>query len=240
MTLLEGHWHLEEEINQLSNGNNPGLTDAEKDRLINLSINDFINLFFYGKNPKNLIIDGFEENQRRLDMFENLIVGYPEESKLSTVKTLADNTYSFDLTKTKQTYREYITAKIETTNCGDFDVSISQHNDGSDTDFHRRSSKKFKRVNALLRNNHIYFKATDFTPKALKLTYLKKPNEVSLGTYPDLNLTNQANPPNKAKVEWDINPDYQYIIITIAAQNYMRIYEKQLGYTLNSNKIDQQ
>ena len=38
MTLLEGHWQLEEEINQLSNGNNPGLTDAEKDRLINLSI----------------------------------------------------------------------------------------------------------------------------------------------------------------------------------------------------------
>jgi hypothetical protein len=237
MTVFDLHWNLEQEINLLSNNNNPGLNDREKDRLLNIAQDDYRDLFFYGNNRKGLMVEGFEANKQKLDMFRGLVYGYPQQPKIQNPTTLDDNYYSFDLTKATN-FWSYISCELET-DCGDFKVRIPQHNDGVERDFHKKTSKIWKVANALIENNDLVFKCVDFVPLAIKLKYLKKPREIRLGTYPDITLANQqTNPPNLLKQEPEISSEFHYLLISIAAQNYMRIYAKE-QYSLLKDKINQ-
>lgn len=238
MTILELHYSLELEIDKLSNGNNPGTTDREKDKLFKEAIDDYIDLFWYGVNNKGLIIKGFEADTRKTSMFDGLIFRYPVEPAIKSPKNLGDNYYSFDLTKTSKTYQEHISSKIKT-DCGDFDVVIPQSNDNVEDNYHKKTSKTWKRVNAYIDSKTLIFRAVDFTPISLKLTYLKKPNEVCIGTYPDLDkLENETNPTNKVRVECDLPARYHNLLVDIAAQNFMEKYQDQIGYSIKENRIN--
>ena len=230
---LERKWYL--------NGNNyrPGLTPLQKDQVLNESIFDYVEYFLHGRNPKQLNF-GIEFDQQRTDMLDTLLQSYPQEPLLAFSDVDAtENEYTFDFTDLTKPYKSYVTSRLST-NCGDIKVRIEQHGDMSTvlTDSHRKPNLKFKEVPGFLRNDavHIYTGGL-FKVSGLKLTYIKKPNRVALGTYNDIPTSDNPNPGLLLKTECDLPEDYHNLLVEIAVQNLDRIYRDIPGVQIQTQKI---
>lgn len=230
---LERKWYL--------NGNNyrPGLTDLQKDQVLNESIFDYVEYFRHGRNPKELNF-GLEFDQQRTDMLDTLIRSFPQEPLLSAsgINT-SENEYTFDFRDLTIPYKSYISSRLST-NCGDVKVRIEQHGDMNTvlSDDHRKPNKSFKEVPAFLRNDtlHVYTGGL-FTVNGLKLSYLKKPARVRLGTYGSVPTAQVPNPPLLPKTECDLPEDYHPLLLDIAVQNLDRIYRDTPGVQIQTDKI---
>jgi len=230
---LERKWYL--------NGNNyrPGLTDLQRDQVLNESVFDYVEYFLHGRNPKELNF-GIEFDQQRTDMLDTLIYSYPQEPLLvSSGVNTTENEHTFDFRNLTKPYKSYVTSRLST-NCGDVKVRIEQHGDLSSvlSDSHRRPSAKFREVPGFLRNDtvHIYTGGL-FTVSGLKLTYIKKPNRVTIGTYSDVPTVDNPNPPLLPKTQCDLPEDYHPLLIEIAVQNLDRIYRDVPGMQIQTQKI---
>lgn len=231
MKVEELHWALAEECNRFSY---PELSDAQKDKWFNVAVYDYLDYFYHGTNPKGLKL-GFESNQQRIDMCHTLVVDQ------TLTPSSNGNIYSFSLSSLIKPYYSYITSEVVTKTCGTFtDVRIAQHNDNDNRDYHRRSSKRFRKAVGLFKNNRIEFNTLgEFIITGLNLTYLKRPANICRGTYAD--LTDLAANPNtttlRAKVECDLPEDYHNLLVTIAFQNIQRMQERYNGNVVTENKV---
>ena len=241
MTIEELHWNLELEYDKLSNSHHGRLTDPEKDRILNIAIHDYVEMFLHGTNPKKYNV-GFEVNQQRIDMLDTLVVSYPEQPLLTITQVVTD-IYSVDFSNTILTYKSYQSASMTVDNCpDDIGITVEQHGDLNTVlnDFHRSPSKKWKRGVGTIRNNILYiYTKGEYIPKGLKLTFIKKPAEVILGTYAALPTPDEPNPTILlTKTECDLPSEYHDLVILLAVQNLQRIYE-QPSIVLTNNKINE-
>lgn len=224
MRVEELHYQTRFEYNKLVNNHNASLTDVDIDNVLNMSVDDYIDMFFYGKNLKGFNV-GFETDQQRIEMLHSLV----SDTQIPAIATTG-NKYKFSLVLNQNVnkYGDYISGTVEVKNCpGKYlELHIAQHNDQVELDFHRKTSLKWERVNGLFKSDFIEIDTHgEFVPTVLNLTYLKKPNVICLGTYQDLYLLQTIpNPPNKVKVECDLPEKYHKLLTKIAVLNLDRIY----------------
>ena len=233
------HYELERRWNMNSNAHRKQMTDLEKDQLLNSAIHNYVEMFYSGTNPRKYQV-GFEVNQQRIDMLDTLVVGFPEEPLILPTK-LGNDMYSFDLNGLTKPYKSYISGQLAT-NCGDVVLRIEQHGDIAriGADYHRKSSLKWREFYGVQRNDKLIITvdpAIRFI-SGLKLTYLKKPAEVCLGTYSAIPTTTNPKPLNTSKVECDLPADYHEIILMIAEQELHRIYHNVEQFSVLSEKIN--
>jgi hypothetical protein len=117
--------------------------------------------------------------------FSTLVYSYPEQPILSL--TTSDNViYVADFNNLNLPYRHFVTAYMADRDCGDVKVNLEQHHDmvTIQTDFHRKANKVWKNVPATIRNKKLNLYTNGiFNPIGVKITYIKQPNEICLGTY---------------------------------------------------------
>jgi hypothetical protein len=220
------HYKLEREWDKLSNKHRRYLTPLEKDEILNMSIDDYFDLFAHGRNEKGFQL-GFEETQQRIDMLHTLVRSWPEEPVLTPV-LIESGIYLIDFDNLQDIYGSFDSARVTVTGCPeDFKVILEQHSDLGTVlqDYHRKPSKVWKRIPGTIRNNKLYlYTNEEFVPEAVKITYLKRPNEVCLGTYTEIPTVDLPGPPIKPKVDCDLPDRYVNLLMTIAAQNLSRLY----------------
>ena len=230
MTIEELHWAVEVEYNRLSNNHFPTITNVEMDRILNMSANDYFNLFAHGKNGKSLEIKGLEYDRQRLDMLDTLVRSYPEQPRL-TVEKIEGDSYKVDFKNTVEKYGSFISAKAIVQGCSQkFSIHPKQHGDQSELNYHQKSSKTFNKISSVERGNVLYFETPGFIPTELELTFLKYPNTMALGTYKNLDGVDVV------KAECDLPEEYHDLLVTIAVQNLQRVYgiaHRESEYKLN-------
>lgn len=240
MQIEKLHYLLELEWNKNSNAHRKGLTDLEKDMILNMSIFDYVEMFLHGINSKGFDI-GFEVTTQMLDMLDTLVVSYPEQPELYPARE-EDGLWMIDLSRLKYTFKNYKTSWLFIEGCElPFEVSLEQHGDRNNVlkSHHRKASRLWKHIPAFLRNNKLYLHTGDMVPDTFRITYIKKPAEVCIGTYQDIPTVENPNPPLKNKVECDLPEEYHYLLIRIAVQNLYRIYGEVQQDALIDKKISQ-
>jgi hypothetical protein len=214
-----------------------GLSDAEADQILNAAIQDYVEMFSYGRNDKNFKL-GFEVNQQRTDMLATLLVGQPEQAALTVTSENTElNVYEFDLSNLKYDYRRYVRAKITCEECqGLIGVHVEDSGDLNTVlnDANRKPSLSWRRAVGQIRKSstgtggkslYIYTEG-EFTPDKLYLEYIKEPNKVCLGTYSSIPTVDVPEPTNiKPKVECDLPQAYHELMLKIAVQTYGRNLE---------------
>jgi len=219
MIIEQLHWEVDNEIDKLNNGHIYNITDPERDRLLNIVIKDFVEIFYNGTNPKQYRL-GFEVNQQRIEMLESLI----------REKTLIRDSNSFTLPELS-----YVIDVDATDTCGQemyVDIIKSSVNNNSEYNSNPLIQQLIlTRINGKLKIKGNY---PSNQLNRLVLTYLSKPNEVCLGTYED--ISNIGSSQLKNKVECNLSERYHYLLPIMAAQEFFRINGDQ-RYALNENKI---
>ena len=219
MIIEELHWAFDSEVDKLNNGHIYNLTDPEKDRLLNIAIKDYVEIFFNGTNPKQYRL-GFEINKQRIEMLDSLI----RETTLireSNYFALPELSYVIDV-DAKNLCGDELYVDI---------IKSSVHNNSEYVSNPLIGQLMLTRVNGKLKIKGEY-PSSQLT--RLGLTYLAIPNEVCLGTYED--ISNIGSPQLKNKVECNLNERYHYLIPIMAAQEFYRINGDQ-RFALNEAKI---
>lgn len=220
MTIQELHFQFKFLIDKVSNNHVRSLTDLDIDTILNRAIYEYVEMFFHGRNNKGYQI-GFEVNQQMIDMLDTLV-------REKTEIAVSNNQCSLP-----SDYRNFIEASVET-DCGTLNVNIEQHGDTDSVknSFHRKASSVFKNMPTLQRNKKLIFLNDSITINSVNLVYLKKPNEVCLGTYAAYGQSSI-----KPKVECDINSDYHPLLLDIAKAEWSRIYENVNSLNIQKDKI---
>lgn len=235
MKVEELHYEFKRRWDKQANNHRKGFTDVEIDQTLNTAINEYVYMFGTGKNPRRYDV-GFEFDQQMIDMLQTLVVSYPEITSINTVEV--DDNLSY--VKLPSNYRYFVSAFAQT-QCGDVSTTIEQHGDLSSVlkNYHRKANAKFKTLPATIRNNRLYlYHSGVFDISGLKLTYIKDPAKVCIGTYTEIPTQDNPNPPIKPKQECDLPDDYHDIIVDIAVQETSRIYLDTNRYQLGKDKLN--
>ena len=229
MKIEKLHWATRFEWDKLNNAHKRYLTDPEVDRVLNIAINDYVHMFVHGTNPQKYRL-GFEVNQQRVDMLQTLV---NNQNSLSVLDT-NNGTYEFDLKILVPSYYSYLPSECIVKNCTPkFTIELETHLNTLGG-YHVKPSKLWQRVIGRIRGNKLVLHTNEeFEITSLNLTYISKPNEVCLGTYPELT---DLSGTNKQKVECNLPDDYHNLVVTMAVQNLQRIFESPTEQ-FNSNKI---
>lgn len=241
MIIEQLHSEVKRKWDMLGNNIRPNLTDLEIDVVLNTAIFIYIEYALYNKNPRNFNF-GFETTQQRLDMIQTLVVAYPEQPEID-VQSLGEGIYRINfLTDTVYPLKSLRKAMVYDPECKSYyAVYIYQHDDldWKLKDYHYKPSQKWKRAAGALRNDSLYiYTAGEFTITKAKITYIKKPNEVALGTY-TIHPTIQVPFPStiKPQTECDLPEDYHYLIVDLAVEELSRIYLDVNRKNLQTEKI---
>ena len=222
-----------------------GLSDPEADAILNSAINDYVEMFCYGRNNKQYQI-GFEVTQQRIDMLSALFIGAPDQSVLTPFSS-ANNIYEFKLDDLKYDYKHHIRSYALVSECNaNMNVTIEQSGDLNTvlSDDNRKPSLIWRRLVGQIRKSsdsdnsslYIYTNGT-CTPIGLNVEYIKKPNEVCLGTYRGIPTTDNPNPAIKPKVECNLSEDYHDLVVEIAVQIYGGIIENSNKFQISKSRI---
>ncbi len=228
MTIEELHFEVKRLFNKNNNKHRIGLTDLEIDQALNAGINDYVDTFASGVNRKNVDV-GFEVNSRMLSMLDTLVLSYPEIPIINFRNGRAQFPKDFRL---------YVSSLI-TVKCDnkliDIEPDIIQHAEYNSQDYHTNNSLKFRNIKAVIRNNSMY---QDFPDSSLKLTYIKQPKKVCIGTYGPSPTTERPNPVgNLPKVQTDLPENFHYLIPRFAVNELFRIYNLQSEFQLNQTSF---
>jgi len=239
MTTEELHYEFRRRWDKNYNQHRRYLTDLEVDQLLNNVSSDYVDIFATGRNPKKYDV-GFEVTQQMIDMVSTLVISYPEEPLLA-VTTSDSDIYVADFDNLFQDYRHHVSSLLMDENCGKVPVSIEQHHDIDSIvlDFHRKANKRWTGVPATIRDNKMYL-YTDgiFNPTGLRITYIKEPDEICIGTYTVSPTIENPDPTTiKQASSTDIGDNYHHILITMAVQEAARIYGDQFQLVAQTNKL---
>ena len=238
MTIVEAHRMFDIYLDKISSEAYPEVSSLEKDIFLRNATNKFVKTR-YGKN--NIYQAGFEEIQKRTDDLRTLVVtGFPEVSEYS----YADNTYVIDLTKiytddedktidtlSSDLYWFFLKGealRIDPT-CGSnyIECKLVQQDDLIRTLKDPFNSPSKYRAIMYFEGGNIFVKcAKDNTISNFKLTFLKQPAQVNVGTY------------GGQVVEFDL-PDHTHEeVVKLAVQEAIETIESQRIQTFNTNTIE--
>jgi hypothetical protein len=224
-----------------------GMTDLETDSILRSAINDYVEMFAYGRNDKEYKV-GFEVTQQRIDMLSTLVVGMPEQNFITPFTSDTNlGIYQFRFEDLEYDYKHLLRAYLIVKECNYIiDVTLEQTGDLNTVllDDNRKPSLTWRRAVGQIRKSSDTSKSSlyiytgnQFTPVGLYLEYIKRPQEVCLGTYSSIPTSTTPNPPLKPKVECDLPEDYHDIMLQIALQIYGRTVENQLGAGLAKQRL---
>ena len=232
------HYKFKVAYNRLSNSYRKSFSDVEIDEILNTAVFEYVELFYNGSNKNNWNV-GFEVTQQRIDMLHTLVKSYPEQPSLNL--SLNDGVYWANLNHTAFPFKSFQAAYLTVNDC-DFTIIIDleQHQDlyTARQNTHRKSSLRWKRCIGTIRDKKLYlYPDGAFVPIKVYLTYIKKPNEVCLGTYPSIENKNIPNAPLKTKTDCDLPEDYIDILVAIAVQEVHRRYSNYNDLQVSQQKI---
>lgn len=216
---------------QSHNNYRAGLSDNQLDLTLRDAISYYFEHLAFGNDPRGTKL-GAEDSIQRSEMLSTLL----KTSSISAGAAQSDGLYPFPIPSNYGSYRESTVA----TNCGKFDVHLKPHDDMNEVlrSYNQKPSKKFKRAIAFLRSGNLYvYLPTGVTPTLLNLFYYKKPNEVCLGTYPDIPNVGSGPGANMPKVECDLPEKYHYLVVDIAVAELNRIYGDVTRLNISTEKI---
>lgn len=240
MQVEELHYRIRFEWDKLGNAHRRYLSDLELDQVINSSVFDYVEIFYHGKNSQGFDL-GFEVNGQMIDMLDTLVVGYPDEPELS-LQQISDDMYKADFTQTTKPFKGYISSSVRLADCDNYaGVNIEQHGDMNKTNvsFHRRASKRWRVIPGYLRGDSLYLKSDGIALDSMRLSYLRKPAIVALGTYSEIPTVDNPTPGLRPRQECDLPEDYHPLLVRIAVQNLHRIYGNQNDKVLTDQKINE-
>lgn len=235
MSIEELHYEFKRRWDKQANNHRKGFTDLEVDQVLNSAINEYVYIYGTGRNPKNY--NGLEVNQQMIDMLSTLVMSYPEVSPLP----VSSEDSSISSSQLPENYRYFITGKVETKECGLVGITVEQHGDLNSilTNYHRKANKLFKNIPVTIRDKKLYLYHNGiFTPESLRITYVRKPSVVCIGTYTEIPTEINPNPALKDRIDCDLPEDYHDIVLDIAVQEVSRIYLDTARYTLGQNKLN--
>ena len=247
MIIEDIHYRVRLKFNKINTNTKKTFNDLELDMVIQSAIDEYIEIFYSGSNPKKYKL-GFEVTQQRIDMLSTLVVSQLEQPMLTPASSNADlGLYEFKLSELVHPYRHFLRGNIKVEGCDKlYNLAIEQHDDLNNVldDHNRIPSTKWLRAIGVMKkdsstigNSSIYvYTAGEFIPEGLYIEYLKEAAQVSLGTYTEVPTAENTNPPLKPKVECDLPEVYHSLIVDMTVQELTRILED-TQYPLRQEKI---
>lgn len=236
------HQEVKRKRDKIDSQSRVDLTDAEIDAALNEAIIKWTRTRYNGNNAKR---EGFEVTQQRIDDLSTLVIKAPDRQPLLSpdYTNTGNGIYRFDLSNLAFPYMHYLRATALVYGCDvPYRVEIVQHDDLTYKlkDEFNKPSSKWRRVLGTFgrsdtsqeRSLYIYTNG-DFEVTGLYLDYLKQPNEVSLGTYNDIdgNAT--------AKTECDLPDSVHDQIVDLAVKLLSDINEDIVMSQLTSAQLIQ-
>ena len=232
------HYKFKVAYNRLSNSYRKSFSDVEIDEILNTAVFEYVELFYNGSNKNNWNV-GFEVTQQRIDMLHTLVKSYPEQPSLNL--SLNGGVYWADLNHTAFPFKSFQAGYLTVNDCEfTINIDLEQHQDlfTARQNTHRKSSLRWKRCIGTIRDKKLYlYPDGAFVPIKAYLTYIKKPNEICLGTYPSIENKNIPNAPLKTKTDCDLPEDYIDILVAIAVQEVHRRYSNYNDLQVSQQKI---
>lgn len=237
MKIVEAHKLFDILLDKVASDSYAEVTPYEKDVFINLAIVEFVKTR-YGKN--NLYQAGFEEIQKRTDDLRSLVKNaFPE----ITAVPYENNTYRVHTnmlyldedknTLNEDTYWFYLKGRalVNDSECG---LKYKECKQVQQDDLNRVLKDPFNkptknRVILYFEDNDIFVKCADNnTIDNFKLTFLKQPAKVNVGTY------------GGQIVEFDLPEHTHEEIIKMSVKNAIEVIESPRGatYVNNLNTIE--
>ncbi len=220
--------------NKLNSNHKKDFPNAYLDDILNEAINEYIEIFYSGRNGKKFNL-GFEVTQQRIDMLSTLVVPH----KAITLTLVSPNIYKINLGSLSPKYRHFLRGNVIATNCNNRRIKIDmiRHNDFDIkiVDENTKPSLKWGRALGLIKsetasvNSALYVYTDDnFVATSCEIEYLRKPAVVFSGGYDSLEYLNgldsgytSASP----KVNCDLPEDFHTLVVDIAVQNIARMLE---------------
>lgn len=242
MLIQQLHYELKLELNKIDSNDRPDLLPAEIDAYLNRGIWRWFVSRYGSEKPKK----GFETNQLRISNLASLHVKSPELQVAITPTSLGSGIYEVKLSSLTYDYFVLTRARTDITksNCthSKDTVKIVETDDDNTIRF-LKPSFIWKRVNARFgkssdgtANQSIYFDTgSDFTISSVYLDYIKKPNQVFLGTY---DRTNIGLGSALTAVECDIDSNFHYEIVSMARQEIERDIYQDPKLTIRQTEFD--
>ena len=249
MLIREMHHRFDQEIDRIATQDRPDFLPNERDDYLNKGIANFVKQR-YAFSPPLLL--GFESNQKRTDDLRNLHIKAPVTQSALAPVLLSDGFYEVQLNQLAHRYMFLTDVYIK--GCKDeceayMNMKQWQKDDIKTT--YSDPSFKWRRVlgnlgkstntssdNKDLGSLFLYTRDRSGTPqfeiKEVFISYIKTPNEVFFGGYNHINGIYTAGDP---QVHCDIDNAFHEEIVTIAAQLAQKDIQDQLGYQLQSAKV---
>lgn len=250
MTIDRMRFEIKLRWNKMNSNHKKNLPDAYLDDIINDAINEYVEMFYSGGNPKQFNI-GFEVTQQRIDMLSTLVV--PHHSV--TANKISPSIYRIKFETLNPKYRHFLRGNITIPNCDGVTIPINiiRHNDLDTklTDANTKPSLLWKRCLGLFKQD---ISATDvnsslflYTPSEVTATnltceieYLRKPVKVFSSGYNSLEYLNgdtSAYKSSDSKVNCDLPEDYHTVVVDIAVQMIARMLEDNNKNLITEEKI---
>lgn len=232
MTIEQMHYQFKLQSNQQDTLKNRDWTPLEIDTYLNIGINKVVNTLYGGNNPTGL---GFDSHQKIADELRTLVVSSPSVQPAITPTSTGGGIYNYDLGSLTQEYWHALRAYVAAKDCPDpITVSIEELNDLNIKlrNFNTKPSFVWKRALATVHGDQFsVYTNEEFIADSLFLTYLKKPNEVSIGGYTDL-LGNTV-----VKTECDLPDKVHTRIVNEAVLEAKGVLENPQGYQISQQRV---
>lgn len=236
MSIREIHENVKLKYNKIDSNHNRDFPPALLDMIINNVINDYIDIFYEGKNNKGYVL-GIEGTQKTTDMLSTLV----------TSKVISSVPDSLEYELDPINYRNFIRASV-TDSCGVVNVKVYPHGELNTVLNNplKRSSKKWRRIVSAIRSstsNDYYsslflYSSPDYdipTNLKLDLEFIRKPRAVFFGGYNSLDGQYFVN---DNPVTSDLPESYHNLLCDMVVQELSNILLDANKYQLMMNKLN--
>lgn len=232
MNIVEMHNEFVIRSNKIDSLNNKEFSPLERDSFLNEAIVAFVNRSYNGTNAKRL---SFEQTQEMLDEIKTLVIHSPVEQPWIPYSEKLDNLYSFDLSTLSYEYLHLISVQAISKDCPDLlKVNMVQYDDLQYylTNGIVGPSKLWRRlIGVISKNKLIVYSEKGLEVSQIAVSYIKYPDQVSLGGYVDVNGNLVS-----AK-DCDLPKNVHSKIVDLAVLIAQGVLENQMGYQLNQQKL---
>lgn len=243
------HW------NKLNSNHKQDIPTAYLDDIINAAIDEYVEMFYSGHNPKQFQV-GFEITQQRIDMLSTLVV--PHKSISASLISPSINwepTYRIRFSQLTPKYRHFLRGSILVASCNNLaiPIDIQRHNelDIKLRDENTKPSLTWKRCLGAIKQDTsnstpdsalFLYVPEEVTGATLTcdLEYLRKPVKVFSGGYDSLEYLlgdTTAYKSSDSSVNCDLPEDFHNVVVSIAVQIIARILEDNNKNLITEEKI---
>jgi hypothetical protein len=244
MLIDEMHYEFDLRLDRVASQDRPDFYDNEKDSFLNRAIDALVKGWYGTDNPKKT---GFETSQERISNLMTLHVKYPVQPDLTPVShgnglyeiRLRDLAFPYmfltsarvtiekdDCTKTIDHKNWQIDDRKNTFNEPNFDWGRVHANFGKST----LAGSVNEDLYSLYLDTTDYNDVPQFSINSIRLSYIKQPNRVCLGTYIHIDDKVTIAPATSPLVNCDIHNSFHDEIIDYAVMLAHKEIQDQFGY----------